>query len=222
MSGTADSTRFLSPPCLIVDNLDAVLSFITQVFDGTQVDNFMMPVRYSVCRLEGSEEASMLCISKSACSPQQIEYFKNICGAPKQLYLVVKDPLKVQKRAMSVGAQINESCEQHSSSGDLTCSFEGPEELTFTVISKTKARRVNIHELMIAASTQSPALETDTDTPHTQTDRSGHGYGNYGGGSKSGSSSPVRNHPPAARVKKAPVVIRVPTLEVLCNTFFSL
>jgi predicted enzyme related to lactoylglutathione lyase len=139
--------RVLSTGCLLVDNIDAVSSFFSQVFEGSSCEQFNSPVRHTVVRIEQSDDATMLLVSKPSCNPGQLSYFKDL-STSRQLYLVVKDPQKVQKNAVNAGAQIGDNC--NDDNGSIYCSFDGPEEISFTVMNKIKSKTQYVHEMIIA------------------------------------------------------------------------
>jgi hypothetical protein len=216
-SNSALGARLLASGCLLVDNIDVVTSFITQVFfDGSStagsagsgsgagtgtatssVEIVVHPVRHSVIRIEQSEEAIIVLIARSSCNSAQLSYFKEVASS-RQLFVAVKDPLKVQKRAISAGAQIGDYC--NDDSGAVFCTFEGPEDITFTVMNKIKSKRQCLHELIMTMSCN----QQDEDGLISPTS-------SYHGGRP---PPPPNMASPRTKKMKPRYVNRIPTLEV--------
>ena len=189
MANNSDS-KLLCCSCLLVDNIEVVSNFFSQVFEGCTIDTHLTPIQYAAIRISHTEDGAVLIIQKASCSPAQLGYFRSV-STSKQLFIVVKDPAKVLKGAIAAGGQVGESCVDDN--GSIYCAFDGPEIFSFKVMNSTRNRRLSVHEMILSG-----AFDSEDSIPQ--------------GSSTAHHRSAVPQSPPRARrIPRAP---RIPTLDV--------
>lgn len=138
--------KILPTACVLVDNLEILTNFFSQVFEGTTIESLGAPVRHNVLRI--SDDAVVIVVAKSLCNSTQLSYFAAI--STRQLFISVKDPAKIQRAASSAGAQVSES--SFDDSGGDFCVFEGPEGINLHVLSHIRSARLNVVDILMNSS----------------------------------------------------------------------
>jgi hypothetical protein len=145
--------KLLPSACLLANNLEAFTKFFRLLFEGAIVESLNRPVRHNIIRI--SDDAVIVLVLKSSCSSSQLNYFSVISS--RQLFIAVKDVVKIQRSASQAHAQVSEtSLDESNPEGDFIV-FEGPENTIFHVISEARSIRLGVHELIM----NSPQLYED-------------------------------------------------------------
>lgn len=191
-SNRNSSSTLLASYCILVDNIDLVSTFFSQVFEGIPHETFQTPIRYTTIHFSGTE--AVLLVQKGSCSASQLASFSQ--SATRQVFLINEDPLKIQRLAVQADGQVSEACNENED-GDNFCIFEGPESITFNIFDPIRGNKIRIHEMVLNA-----ALGDE--------DREGDQNQNSQSQSSSPSPSPAFT---TVKKKKKPTPPPIPTLD---------
>jgi predicted enzyme related to lactoylglutathione lyase len=130
---------------LVAQDIDRVSTFLADVFEITLPDVVEKPVRHRVMHI--SEGSSVLVIHRTEYDERKTATISLL--AVHQIFVAVDDPAAVQLKATQAGAQVTQSnVDEH---GGSVCVFEGPERITFYVISREKVGTMDTREIVVNA-----------------------------------------------------------------------
>lgn len=136
-------SQLLPAGVLLVNNIETVLSFVSQIFDGTKVENITKPFTYSTVVV--SDSCKLLLINKKSCNSQQLTYLLTLATHHISIS-TSKSVDEIQKHSIQAGGRVLE-CKDSS-----YCLFEGPEGITFFVTNKNSNGnpKINFHDVIIS------------------------------------------------------------------------
>lgn len=137
-------SQLLPTGVLLVNNTETVFTFISQMFDGTKIENISKPLPYAFVTV--SESCKLLLINKKCCNSQQLTYLQPL--STRHISICTNKGIdEIQKYSVQAGGRVIE-CKNSS-----YCLFEGPEGITFFVTNGNSNcnPKFSFHDIIISS-----------------------------------------------------------------------